>query len=154
MSIGQHTLSHLLRNSGAVLDEVEHRDVELTRRDGPNIIISTVSREAAVRDALQMATRTFYSVLARTELRDEAMSALEDALPWVSWLPFDDRSAFADAFVRTVRACSDTQDFEPLARTLNRWKATAELANNPELLELVTLDDTSADTVPLARPET
>ena len=37
MAIGERTLSYMLRNSGAVLDEVEQRDIVLQRRDGEDL---------------------------------------------------------------------------------------------------------------------
>ena len=74
------------------------------------------------------AARALSEVLAVPELEARAMAGIEQALPWVTWLAPDDRLEFASSFVRTVRACHDTGNYEPLTRLLGRWKASAQMA--------------------------
>jgi hypothetical protein len=153
VTIAAHSFSYLLRNSGQVLDEVEHGDVLLERRDGPSVVLSTVRRERAVRDGLDLAAHALASVLRDPSLAARALAALEEALPWVGWLEATDRAEFATAFVQTAQACHDTGGYEPLARLLNRWKATAQIVLDPELAVLLTTDSEDDGPVRLVRPK-
>ena len=152
MTIAEHTLSFMLRNSGDVLEDVELGDVRIVRRDDSDLFIGTVRREQAVRDSLELAARALSEVLAVPELEARAMSGIEQALPWVTWLVPDDRLEFATSFVRTVRACHDTDNYEPLTRLLGRWKASAQIANDPELAVSFNADRGVDQIVRLARP--
>ncbi len=151
MTIAEHSFSYLLRNSGDVLEEVEHGDVLLARRDGPDVVLGTVRREQAVRDGLDLAARALGSVLRDPSLAGRAVAALEEALPWVGWLDAGDRAEFASAFVRTAQACHDTGGYEPLARLLHRWKASAQIVHDPELAALLTADREDDSPVRLVR---
>lgn len=152
MTIATHSLSYMLRQSGVVLDELEHGDVLLERRDGSDLMVGTVRRERAVRDGLDLAARALSAVLSDPALGSRAIAALESALPWVAWLNDDDKAAFANGFVRTAQACHDTDHYEPLARLLHRWMVSAQIMQNPELARL--LDDTDEAPVRLSRPTT
>lgn len=152
MSIAEHTFSYLLRNSGDVLAEAERGDVLLERRDGPDMHLGTARREQAVRDGLELAARALGTMLSDSELGPKALLALEEALPWVSWLAPDDRAEFAAAFVRTAQACHDTGGYEPLARLLHRWKVSAQIVNDPALAALLTAERGDDAPVALARP--
>jgi hypothetical protein len=153
VTIAEHSFSYLLRNSGHVLDEVEHGDVLLERRDGPSVVLGTVRREQALRDGLDLAAHALGSVLREPSLAATAVAALEEALPWVGWLDEPDRLEFATAFVRTAQACHDTGGYEPLARLLNRWKASAQIVHDPELAELLAATADDDGPVRLARPQ-
>lgn len=153
MTIAEHSFSYLLRNSGQVLDEVEHGDVLLERRDGPSVLLGTVRREQAVRDSLDLAAHALGSVLLDPVLAVKAVAALEEALPWVGWLDPGDRVEFATSFVRTSQACHDTGGYEPLARLLHRWKASAQIVHDPELSALLSTDRGDDEPVRLRRPQ-
>jgi hypothetical protein len=57
MTMVEHTLSHMLRNSGDVIAEAEHQDVVLRRRDGADLYLGLRSREESVRSALGVLAR-------------------------------------------------------------------------------------------------
>jgi len=152
MTIAEFTFSYMLRNSGEVLDVVEHADVRLERRDGSDLLVGTVAREEAVRDSLDMASRVLALMLSDERLAGEVMDAMKEALPWVGWLDDADRREFADAFVRTASACRDTGQYGPMAKLLNRWKASAEIAQSPELEALLTAPPGKDKRVPVSRP--
>lgn len=154
MATTEHTLSFMLRNSGDVLHEVEHADVRLSRRDGPDIILVTAEREQAVRDGLHLATRVLGSMLSDSTLEARALVALATAVPWVGWLDDVDQREFARAFVRTVDACRDTGSHGPLVSMLNRWRASAQIVHDPELAGLLTADRGADSPVPVERPGT
>jgi len=150
MTIVTHAFSHMLRHSGEVLADLEHGDVLLERRDGASLIVGTVRRERAVRDGLDVAARVLATMLSDPALASRTRVALASALPWVAWLDASDQAEFADAFVRTAQACHDTDNYEPLARLLHRWKVSAQIVHDPELARL--LEPAVEAPVPLARP--
>jgi len=152
MSTAEFTFSYLLRNSGDVLAVVEHSDVRLARRDGSDLIVGTVRRETAVRDGLDLAVRALGAVLDDPALAERAQTAIESALPWIGWLDAADRKEFLDNFVRMVSACRDTGNYEPLAKLLHRWHASAQIAHSPELAALLAEPRGTDERVSLSRP--
>jgi len=140
MSLVEHTFTHMLRNSGDVLAEVEHRDVVLRRRDGEDLFLGLRSREASVLAA---------SVDPTT--RQSVTGALSASLPWTTFLPDDERFEFFDALASTAAACVEVDTFEPLAHLLDGWRATAEVHANPELGKLLSIERTGPP-VKLKRP--
>ena len=152
MTIAEFTFSYMLRNSGEVPDAVEHADVRLERRDGADLLVGTVAREEAVRDSLDMASRVLALMLSDERLAGEVVDAMKEALPWVGWLDDADRREFADAFVRTASACRDIGQYGPMVKLLNQWKASAEIAQSPELEALLTAPRGKDKRVALSRP--
>lgn len=150
MTVVTHSFSYMLRHSGEVLADVEHADVLLERRDGTDLMFETVRRGRAVREGLDVAAQALTAVLQDPALQAHALSALERALPWVAWLEQQDRTEFATAFVSTARACHDTDNYEPLARLLHRWKVSAQIVHDPELARL--LEDDEQEPVAVQRP--
>lgn len=152
VTITQHAFSYMLRHSGAVLKQVEHGDVRLERRDGPDVVLVTARREESVRDGLDLAARALAVVLRDPKMGRLALGALEEALPWVGWLSPNDRSEFATSFVRTAQACRATGGYEPLAKLLHRWKVSAQIVHDPLLVELLGADRGDDLAVVLERP--
>jgi hypothetical protein len=151
MATVARTLSFMLRNSGEVLEEVEHRDVILQRRDGDDLYLALHSRERGIRESLGVLAR-----LLRGALHDEAARAalvtwLTEELPWTSFLPPADQAAFLDDFVRTSAACVEVDSYEPLVRSLEGWKATAEAYAIPGVTETLKKKH-RGPAVPLSRP--
>ena len=151
MSLAEHTFTHMLRNSGAVLAEVEHRDVVLRRRDGEDLFLGLRSREESLRDALGILARLLVSTSADPEARSRVAGALAASLPWTGFLPDDERVEFVDALASTSAACVELDTFEPLGHLLDGWRATAEIHANPELAELLSMPR-SGPAVKLTRP--
>lgn len=137
MSLAEHTFTHMLRNSGDVLAEVEHRDVVLRRRDGEDLFLGLRSREAAVRNALGMLARLLLAASVDRRTRQTVAGALSASLPWTTFLPDDERSEFFEALTSTAAACVEVDTFEPLAHLLEGWRATAEVHANPELAKVL-----------------
>lgn len=151
MSLVEHTFTHMLRNSGDVLAEVEHRDVVLRRRDGEDLFLGLRSREASVRDALGMLARVLLAASVDPTTRQSVTGALSASLPWTTFLTDDERSEFFDALASTAAACVEVDTFEPLAHLLDGWRATAEIHANPELGKLLSIEHTGPP-VKLKRP--
>jgi len=148
----KHTFSYLLRNSGDVLTEVEHVDVLLDRRDGADLLLVTESREDSIRDSLDITIRALSTVFASEKLRPAAMDAFVESHPWVSWLSPADREEFIDAFILTATACRSTGGYGPLEKFLNRWKASAQIVNTPELATLLAADRGKDEAILVKRP--
>ena len=127
----------MLRNSGDVLAEVEHRDVVLRRRDGEDLFLSLRSREESVRDALGVLARLLLAASVDPETRKRVAGALSASLPWTTFLPENERSEFFEALTSTAAACVEVDTFEPLAHLIEGWRATAEIHANPELAEVL-----------------
>src|SRR5947207_9255359 len=139
MSIAERTFTPILRNSGEVLAEVEHRDVVLRRRDGEDLFLGLRSREASVRDALGVLARLLLAVSVDPDTRRTVAGALAASLPWTTFLPEDEREEFFEALTSTAAACVELDTFEPLAHLIEGWRATAEIHANPELAELLSV---------------
>lgn len=135
MSVAEHSLSYLLRNSGEVLEEVASRDVVLQRRDGEDLYLTALSRERGVRDSLSVLARLLRAALADEHGRETAGRWLTDELPWTTFLPIADREEFLDDFSQTAIACVELENYEPLVRALRGWKATAEAYANVDVTE-------------------
>ena len=153
MTIIQHSFSHFLRSSGSVLEEVEHGDVRLDRRDGEDVVLVSARREDAIRESFDMSVRTLAVLFRSVEVRALAMSAFEEALPWVGWLSENERSEFVDSFLSTSQACKSTGNYEPLTKLLGRWKASAQIAHDPELAAILYSDRGKDEAISLSRPK-
>lgn len=151
MAIGERSLSYMLRNSGAVLDEVEQRDIVIQRRDGEDLYLALSSRERGIRESLGVLAGFVRAALHDESRRSDVVKWLADDLPWTSFLPEDDRERFLIDFAQISAACADADTYEPLVRALDGWKATAEAYANPEVLKLLTPAHRGSS-VPLPRP--
>ena len=149
----EHTLSYLLRNSGDVIAEVEHQDVLLRRRDGADLILGLRSREESLRTALGVLARLLVAASLDPATRDRVASALTASLPWTSFLPDEERAEFFQALTEKAAACVELDTFEPLARLIDGWRATAEVYGVPELRAKLEVERTGP-AVPIPRPET
>jgi hypothetical protein len=78
---------------------------------------------------------------------------LADELPWTSFLPESDREQFLADFTRTAAGSVEAEVYEPLIRTLEAWKATAEVYANPALLKVLRQEHTGP-AIPISRPAT
>jgi hypothetical protein len=152
MTVATHTFSYLLKHSGDVLSELEHRDVMLERRDGEDVLVSPRHRAEAVKDSLGMAMRVIAGLLGDAELAPSTLRTVTVSIPWTAWLSVPDQEEFFREFVVTARSCNETDYYEPLARLLYRWKVSAEIVHDPALSELLNEDRGPDDPVVLARP--
>lgn len=137
MSVAEHSLSYMLRNSGAVLEELERRDVVLQRRDGEDLYLALRSRERGVRESLGVLAHIVRAALHDESARVTIARWLSEELPWTSFLPPEDREAFLADFAKTSAACAEMDVYEPLLQTLNGWRATAQVYADPRLAEVM-----------------
>lgn len=153
MSLVEHTFTHMLRNSGEILAEVEHCDVVLRRRDGEDLFLGLRSREESVRDALGVLARLLLAASVDPDTRQRVAGALTASLPWTTFLPEEEREEFFEALAATAAACVEVDTFEPLAHLIEGWRATAEIHANPKLDKLLKFPR-SGPAVKVKRPRT
>ena len=153
MTVVEHTLSYMLRNSDDVIAEVEHQDVVLRREDGADLILGLRSREELIRSVLGVLARLLAAASLDPATRDRVASALTAALPWTSFLLDAERAEFFQALTARAAACVELDTYEPLAGLIDGWRATAEVYGVPELRAKLEVWHTGPP-VPIPRPET
>lgn len=152
MTLAEHTFTHMLRNSGEVLAEVEHRDVVLRRRDGEDLFLGLRSRSESVRDALGVLARVLVAASVDPDTRRRVAGGLTASLPWTTFLPGDEREEFFEALTATAAACVEVDTFEPLSHLIEGWRATAEIYANPDLAKVLNVPR-SGPAVRIKRPK-
>lgn len=122
-SVHETTFSNMLRESGKILREVELGDVLLRRRDGADVLLVRADREEGVREALG-ATAQLVSLLPDEILRERVV-ALTGKMPWLRFLPDEDRLTFVRELVHTAEACLAVGVFDPMGQLIHEWRNTA-----------------------------
>jgi len=131
MPVKEYAFSEFLRNSKAAAGEVEHADLLLVRRDGPDLHVALADRWVAQMTGIGMVARLLRKL--DPKALDEVAGALLDELPWVRFLPNDDRRTFAHEFLDCVEASASVENFAPLGELLEDWQNTAGIWADPEL---------------------
>ena len=100
--------------------------------------------------ALDMASRLFFSLVKNDEGARALLLALPDVFPWVRFLTRDGVRSFLVELVDTVRACSALDNLAALGPVIAAWQETAEIRSDPELLKAATapLDGTDYGPIP------
>ena len=126
------TLTDFLRDPKAVVDRLEHVDVVLHRRSAEDLRLSLESRSEAVADGVRFLARMLSAALSDDVVRDRLQASAE-AIPWLSFLPAQQRQEFLVEFFRTAEAAAELGVMTPLAQSLREWQATAAIHADPEL---------------------
>lgn len=144
------TYSGFLRGPSDVLPRVAVGDVVLERRDGENLLLSTEDRTVAFREgldfgatALRQIAREHPGVLADT---------LRESLPWLGWLPDEDRTACIRELLDDLAASAAVENFTRFHADLVAWRSTAEVWADPALAERLQADF-EGDVGEVKRPE-
>lgn len=134
----------------AKLEQSPRRRLRLDRRDGDDLILESAARAKAEDEALDMASRLFFSLVQNDEGARALLLSLADVFPWVQFLPKDDIRAFLVELVETLRAAASLGNMAALEPVVAAWQATAEIYSDPELLKAATapLDGTDYGPVP------
>jgi hypothetical protein len=61
------------------------------------------------------------------------------SVPWLHWLPDDERWSCINELVLELDAGAATGNLEPFARSLRAWRSTAEVWSDPELARRLSL---------------
>lgn len=104
------TLTDFLRRSGEVLEVLEHTDVELKRRDGADVVLTTAERQRALRDAIR--------ILAAAKADGETHQ-----VAWLALVP--DRARFLADLAEAAVLWAELGTTAPLQRVLAEAKRTA-----------------------------
>jgi hypothetical protein len=126
------TLTDFLRDPKSVVERVEHVDVVLHRRNAEDLRLSLESRAEAVEDGVWLMSRVMSTALNDPTVR-ERLSAALDAIPWLSFLPMEQRHEFVVEFFRTAAGAAELGVMTPLTQLLREWQATAAIYADPEL---------------------
>ena len=126
------TLTDFLRDPKAIVEQLDRRDVVLHRRNAADLHLSLRSRAESVDEAVGFLARLLGRVLADDELRGRVADAVA-AIPWVMFLPADERETFVEEFVRTAEGAAELGSMAALAQVLIEWKATAAIHADPTL---------------------
>jgi hypothetical protein len=98
-----------VRSCGApsqVLPSPADADVILERRDEENLVLTRAERFDAVATGLRIAARSL-AILARRH-RDLAEEALAEELPWLTWLPAEERPSCVRELLGDLLAGAET----------------------------------------------
>ena len=114
--------SELSRNATRVFAAAEDQPVEVTRRDGEDLVLMSKS-EAAARDQLLQLAATLIGVA--TDTRGTLAERMADAMPWMLALSPQDQETCAHDLVRAARASFSTGQAHLAVAELNSWLETA-----------------------------
>lgn len=131
MSVQSFSYSAFLRGPSQVLPSLADADVILERRDEENLVLMRAERFDAVAAGLRIAARSL-ALLARRQ-RDLAEELLAEELPWLTWLPPEERVSCVRELLADLVAGADTGLLTPFARNLASWRSTAEAWADPSL---------------------
>ncbi len=131
MAVQTFPYSTFLRGPTQILPSLTDADVILERRDEENLVLTRAERFEAVATGLRFAARSL-AILARRH-RDLAEAALAEELPWLTWLPADERPTCVRELLADLVAGADTGLLTPFARNLASWRSTAEAWSDPRL---------------------
>ncbi|MGH3931338.1 MAG: hypothetical protein ACRDTF_15365 [Pseudonocardiaceae bacterium] len=143
--------SAFLRGPSKVLPSLDDGDVVLERRDQENIVLMSSERFEAGLTTLRIAARAL-AVLARRDL-GLAEELLAEELPWLHWLPEQERWSCIRELLAHLVAGADTGLLLPFSRALMSWRSTAEVWSDPQLARELQ-GPFAGDGLPVPRPRT
>jgi hypothetical protein len=129
--------NELQRDPKGVAALAEQGDVKVKRRDGADLLLIRADRVAASEEGSLTAARALRNILAHAD-RKLIADALLDEFPWIMTLPDEALPEFVTEFVRAAQASAELGRWSVLTRTIQEWKATAQVYADPELAEKLT----------------
>jgi hypothetical protein len=152
MSTRTFPFSTFQRHQTSLFEALDDADVILERRGAENLVLMRGIRFQAMADGLRLLARSM-SLVARAN-RSMAEEVFADELPWVTWLPPEERAQCTRELLDDLIAGADTGLFIPFARNLAAWKSTAEVWSDPALARrLQGPFDDPAESVELLPPD-
>lgn len=138
MAAKRFSYSAFLRGPSTVLPAVELADIVLERRDGTDLVLSTVTRAAALQEGLHVGSAALRGI-ARLH-PDLLAAALRTELAWVAWLPEADQVACMRELTDDLAASVGTESFVRFHNDLTAWRHTAEVWADPDLAACLAAD--------------
>ncbi|HEY8281272.1 MAG TPA: prevent-host-death protein [Leifsonia sp.] len=114
--------SDLSRHSTRVFAAAEDRPVDVTRRDGEDLVLMSKS-EATSREKLLELAATLIGVA--TDTRGALADRMSSALPWMLALSPEDRVACAHDLLQAARASFATGQSHLAVAEMTSWRETA-----------------------------
>src|SRR4249920_1049092 len=124
MRVVERPFSEFLRQPNEVVADLADHDVVLRRRNAPALRLSEAEREGERDEAFDALARLLRNLLVHRPSGLE--STVDEAFPWATFLPRQDRKLFIDELTQTLLAVSTIDNFAPVGQLLREWKATAE----------------------------
>lgn len=144
----ERPFSEFLRQPNDVVADLAHHDVVLRRRNAPSLRLSDADREEERDEAFDALARVLRNLLAHSP--DGLVSTIDEAFPWVTFLPRRERTLFVDDLTRVLIAVSTIDNFAPVGQLLREWKATAEIHADPRLARRLRRPlDATGEAIPL-----
>lgn len=129
-------MSRFIQNYNQHLAAAEETDGSLLlqqRAGRPSWVLETEGRARAAAEATDFLAAVLVELVHDETLVDRFAAALSAALPWVRFLPTQDREEFAIEAVTTLRACASIGRFTAFAGLIEDWRNTAEIWSDPAL---------------------
>jgi PHD/YefM family antitoxin component YafN of YafNO toxin-antitoxin module len=114
--------SDLSRHSSAVFEAAEEHPVDVTRRDGDDLVLMSKSEANAREQLLYFAAQL---IAAATDDQGSLADRMADRFPWMLALGTDDRTQCAKDLVDAARASFATGQSHLAVAELTAWKETA-----------------------------
>ena len=135
-------LSNLVQRPTEVAALAAEQDVILGRRNADDLYLSTRERHERQAQGLRITTAALAS-LARSR-PDLAGEALTESLPWMRWLPIEERVACLEELLDELRAGAETAELRPFFLSLAAWQSTAVAWSDPDLAQTLRTDQGAA----------
>jgi hypothetical protein len=150
------TFSELLQRPSETVERLKssrRRAVRVHRRGSEdNLVLKTELREEEDHEILVLTVRVLRAVMSDPLTRSQLLlELLPQIFPWITFLPPDDRVAFAQELVDVMDASAGLRVPAPVLQVIIEWKNTAEIHADPELLAILTSTD-RGDFGPVPKP--
>lgn len=112
------------------------------RGDEEDLVLTTASRAAEVREVVSFTTSLFVALLQHSkEMSGLIADVMPTVFPWMRFLPDDDKELFAVEIVQTLEAANSLGTPAPVVQLITEWRHTAEVHADPRLVEILTRDN-------------
>lgn len=129
-------MSKFIQHYNKHLSEAEEagEDIVLPQRAGRKTwVMVTENRVRDTQAANEYLAAALSALVHDPVLAERFPDALASSLPWVSFLPEDDRKVFAVEADETLRACASLGRYTAFASLIEDWRSTAEIWSDSEL---------------------
>ncbi|MGH7918698.1 MAG: hypothetical protein ACREQM_02005 [Candidatus Dormibacteraceae bacterium] len=124
--------SAFLRGPNTVLPALANGDdVRLERRREEALVLSRADRFEARAYGMAILSRALADLVRMDEKL--ATRLLDGELPWLRWLPSDQRARATHDLVGDLAAGAETGTLEPFVRSAREWEHTAEAWSDPNV---------------------
>lgn len=129
-------ISRFIQNYNKHLSEAERtgESLVLQQRAGrPAWLLETESSARALESAMDFLASALSVIAHDDTLSTRFPDALASGLPWMSFLPEEDRARFAREAADMLRACAAVGRYAAFSTLIEEWRATAAVWSDPAL---------------------